>query len=262
MKAFTADHALPTHAARPHPDRLAVISGLATTPQPAAGLSLLGGFQLVYDGAPLALPVHAQRLLAFVALAGQTSRVLVAGTLWPDVAEPRALGNLRSTVWRLQRLCPSVLAVSRNLLTLSPSVSVDVRDCRVALALLANNLAEPTVTELSEGSFCGELLPGWYEEWVLRERDRLQHLRLQALEVAADQLLRHGRHAEAMTAALAAVRSDPLRESARRLILRIHVAEGNRVEAMRQFRSYRALLVSELGIEPSPHTWALLSASS
>ena len=74
-------------------------------------------------------------------------------------------------------------------------------------------------------------------------------------------MLRRGHYVEALDAALAAVRSDPLRESARRLILRIHLAEGNQVEALRHFHSYRALLAAELGIEPSPRTWALVSPS-
>lgn len=229
---------------------------------PTTRLVLLGGFQLVHEGAVLELPVHAQRLLAYLGLAEHSSRVLTAGTLWPDVREQRALGNLRSTVWRLQRICPSVVVASRNLLTLAPSVSVDVRECRAAVAHPGQQPTDHGAAELSQGSFCHELLPGWYEEWILVERDRLQHLRLQALEEAADLMLRRGRYGEALDAALAAVRSDPLRESARRLILRIHLAEGNQVEAVRHFHSYRALLATELGVEPSPRTWALVSPSS
>lgn len=228
---------------------------------PATGLSLLGGFRLVHDGVLLTLPMHAQRILAYVGLSTQASRVLTAGTLWPEVREERALGNLRSTVWRLQRICPSVMVASRSLLTLAPSVSLDVQQCQAAVALLAKKPIDPAVAELTRGHFCGELLPGWYDDWVLTERDQLQQLRLQALEGAADLLLQRECYAEALEAASAAVRTDPLRESARRLILRIHVAEGNHVEALRHFQSYRSLLVAELGIEPSPHTWALLSPS-
>jgi DNA-binding SARP family transcriptional activator len=230
--------------------------------QTSARLVLLGGFQLVYDGAPVALPVHAQRLLAYLALSEHSSRVLTAGTLWPDVREQRALGNLRSTVWRLQRICPSVVVASRNVLALSESVSVDVRECRAVVAHSGHKRSDRGAAELTQGSFCQELLPGWYEDWILSERDRLQHLRLQALEEAADLMLRRGRYVEALDAALAAVRSDPLRESARRLILRIHLAEGNQVEALRHFHSYRALLAAELGIEPSPRTWALVAPSN
>jgi DNA-binding SARP family transcriptional activator len=229
--------------------------------RPSSRLVLLGGFQLVHEGAVLALPVHAQRLLAYLALSEHPSRILTAGTLWPEVREQRALGNLRSTVWRLQRLCPSVAVASRNMLALAPSVAVDVHECRAAVGRSGHETSDRGAAELVQGSFCHELLPGWYDDWVLSERDRLQHLRLQALEEAADAMLRRGRHAEALDAALAAVRSDPLRESARRLILRIHLAEGNQVEALRHFHSYRALLATELGIEPSPRTWALVAPS-
>jgi DNA-binding SARP family transcriptional activator len=229
-----------------------------TTPEKTR-LLLLGGFQLLCDDALRPLPVHTQRLLAYLGLTERSSRVLAAGTLWPEVSEQRALGNLRSTVWRLQRTCPSVLVASRQQLALAPSVTVDARECRAVASHLTKKPTDPRVGELSTGRLCGELLPGWYDEWVLLERDRLHHLRLHALEEAADSLLGRGHYAEALDAALAAVHSDPLRESARRLMLRIHVAEGNRVEALRHFRSYRVLLAAELGIEPSPRTWALLS---
>jgi DNA-binding SARP family transcriptional activator len=258
----TFQQPLPMPSPAAQPDDSGGVRDPGRAAQPTTRLVLLGGFQLVHEGAVVELPVHAQRLLAYLGLAEHSSRVLTAGTLWPDVREQRALGNLRSTVWRLQRICPSVVVASRNVLTLSQSVAVDVRECRAAVAHRGQQPTDRGAAELSQGSFCHELLPGWYEDWILVERDRLQHLRLQALEEVADLMLRRGRYGEALDAALAAVRSDPLRESARRLILRIHLAEGNQVEAVRHFHSYRALLATELGIEPSPRTWALVAPAN
>jgi DNA-binding SARP family transcriptional activator len=97
----------------------------------------------------------------------------------------------------------------------------------------------------------GELLPGWYEDWVLLERDRLRQLRLHALEALADKLAAVGRHGEALQAAHAAVRLEPLRESARRAMVRIQLAQGNVAEALRTYESFRRYLVDELGVTPS-----------
>jgi DNA-binding SARP family transcriptional activator len=96
-----------------------------------------------------------------------------------------------------------------------------------------------------------EFLPGWYEDWVLTERERLRQMQLHVLEEVAVQLAARGYYAAAVDAGLAAVRHEPLRESAHRVVARIHLMEGNRVEALKQYRRYRELLAKNLGVQPS-----------
>jgi len=74
---------------------------------------------------------------------------------------------------------------------------------------------------------------------------------LHALENLARRLSAVGRHSDAIQAALAAIRLEPLRESAHRTLIEVHLAEGNRSEAHRQFQRCRRLLRDELGVEPS-----------
>ncbi|WP_231851838.1 AfsR/SARP family transcriptional regulator [Modestobacter italicus] len=104
----------------------------------------------------------------------------------------------------------------------------------------------------------GDLLPGWYDDWVLVERERLHQLRLHALEATAARLAVHGRHWEALQAAYAAVRAEPLRESAHRTIVRVHLAEGNLAEAARAYELFRSLVESELGVLPTPRMTRLV----
>ena len=47
-----------------------------------------------------------------------------------------------------------------------------------------------------------------------------------------------------------------------RTLIRAHLAEGNRVEALRQFALYGRLMRDELGLEPSPDVSALLGFSA
>ena len=105
------------------------------------------------------------------------------------------------------------------------------------------------VQELAAG---GDLLPGWYEDWVVMERERTRQMRLQALEVASELLTASGRHPEALVTALAAVEAEPLGESAHRAVIRAHAAVGNCWEALRQYRRYGELLARELQLVPSP----------
>jgi DNA-binding SARP family transcriptional activator len=108
------------------------------------------------------------------------------------------------------------------------------------------------MTDLECGTLTRDLLAGWYEDWVLIERERFRQLRLHALEAICERLVALGRFGEAVEAGLAAVAGEPLRESAHRALIQAYLAEGNPWEGVRQFRSYAQLLREELGAETSP----------
>jgi DNA-binding SARP family transcriptional activator len=87
---------------------------------------------------------------------------------------------------------------------------------------------------------------------VEAERDWFRELRLRALEVLSERFRVRGDHFHAHETALAAVRGDPLRESAHRRLIELHLADGNPAAALRQYTAYRSLLHAELGVNPSP----------
>jgi len=100
--------------------------------------------------------------------------------------------------------------------------------------------------------FVGDLLPDWYDDdWILLERERFRQLRLRALDALCARHLDAGRHGQALEAGLLSLAGEPLRESAHRALIRIHFAEGNTVEALRQYRLCRRVLHDQLGIEPT-----------
>ncbi len=101
-----------------------------------------------------------------------------------------------------------------------------------------------------------------HRDWVLVERERYRQLRMHALETLCIHLTSVARYAEAIEAGLAAVSSEPLRESAHRVLIHAHLAEGNRCEAIRQYDRYRALLEKELGLRPSAEIAGLLPEQS
>jgi DNA-binding SARP family transcriptional activator len=86
---------------------------------------------------------------------------------------------------------------------------------------------------------------------VLFERERFRQLRLRALDALCERLTRAGRLNEALEAGLLSVAGEPLRESAHRALMRLHLADGNTGEAVRQYRLYERLLREQVGIEPS-----------
>jgi DNA-binding SARP family transcriptional activator len=219
---------------------------------PALRLTLLGQFELRSDAHPVTLPPSAQRLTAFLALQQRDlPRPYVAATLWLDASEQRAAARLRSVLWRLHRPGTPVVEASSTHLRLSPLVRVDVQE----MLLQAHRLIDPSAGEqagdLSAAPLSGELLPGWYDDWVIFERERLRQLRLHALEALCDRLVGASQFGSAVEAGMTAVSAEPLRESAHHALIRAYLAEGNRAEAIRHFRRYRLLLREELGLDPS-----------
>jgi DNA-binding SARP family transcriptional activator len=232
---------------------------LDPAPARALGLALLKGFELTDDGERVAVPLSSQRLMAFLALNQRPlPRVYVAGTLWTDSSDEHSSGSLRSALWRLQRPGYKLLEVNGDHICLARQVEVDVRKVELVARRLMDGREAVTTDDVHTMTCGGELLPGWYDDWILVERERIRQLRLHALETMCMRLVQQQRLAEAILAGLSAVEGEPLRESAHRTLIKAYLAEGNCAEAVRQFRCYRELLHKELALEPSTELVALV----
>ncbi|MFG2052741.1 BTAD domain-containing putative transcriptional regulator [Micromonospora sp. NPDC048930] len=221
---------------------------------PRVSLHLLGGFRLLHDDVPVVVPRGLQRVIALIGLQPSATRSHLAGLLWPETSEERALSSLRTALWRLRQdpCCP--LLTDGDTVRLGDTVQLDVDELVEAAARVRDG-------EVPRAATTGrhDLLPGWYDDWVLLERERLRQLRLHMLEELAGNHLAAGRHGEALEAALEAMAAEPLRETPHRLVVRIHLAEGNAFEAVHAFYVYRDLLLRELRLEPSAAMCALLA---
>jgi DNA-binding SARP family transcriptional activator len=219
-----------------------------------AVLHLFTGPTVTVEGRRLAVPEGSKRLLGYVALhRRRIDRRQVAGALWPDGGDDRAAGNLRSALWRLRCAEIDVLNADKWSLGLHDGVAVDIRDVHAWAARLIDGTAGAEDLAVRPSWVDAlDLLPGWCEDWVLYERERLRQRTLHALESLSRRLTEAGRTADAVDAALLAVAAEPLRESAQRALIEAHIAEGNRAEALRTYDTYRGLLRRELDVDPSP----------
>jgi DNA-binding SARP family transcriptional activator len=225
-------------------------------PASTARLVMLGSFELSVDGRRLPLPTSGQRLVALLALRGPTRRSRVAGALWPDVDEQRALARLRTAVWRVSQVVPGLVVSPHGELGLQDLGPTDVsRLVEASRAVLAGERAPDGLEPVG---WDRELLPDWDEEWINPDRERLRQLRLHVLEVQAARLMAEGSYGLALDGALSVLRADPLRESAYRMVMQVHLQEGNVAEAWRTYGECETVLARELGVAPSVTTAAMV----
>jgi len=205
-----------------------------------------------------------QRLLAFLALRDRAvTRVAAAGTLWPDATQDHAFSSLRSALARLDEVTRDAVVSTPLDLSFAEGVAIDFREAQAIAHRLIDLDGAPATFDLSAAAVTAlstELLPDWYEDWVLVENEKWRQLRLHALEALATRLIEDGRLGEAVDAAVAAVKTEPLRESAQATLIRVHLAEHNQSEAINVYETYRDLLQTQLGIPPTPDLETLVSS--
>ncbi len=93
-----------------------------------------------------------------------------------------------------------------------------------------------------------------FEEWLTVQRERFHQQAMRLLNELADAHQQRGELEQAIELVRRQLALEPWLEDAHRRLMRLLVAVGRRSEALAQFRSCRALLASELGVEPGPAT--------
>ena len=219
-------------------------------------ICLLQRFDFQIGGESLgSLAAGSQRLLAFLALHSTTvARDTMAGTMWPDSSEQRAGISLRSALSRLDTVSRnSILSASAGL-SLVDTVTVDLREAQeIAGRLLkpSSQIEDDDLDAQAVKLLSSDVLPGWYDDWVVSEAEDWLMMRMNALEAQSAELLKRKRYAAAAGSARAAINAEPLRESATASLIRVHLAEGNQSDALRIFNRYRELLRKVLNLEPT-----------
>ncbi|MFK0114025.1 BTAD domain-containing putative transcriptional regulator [Streptomyces sp. NPDC091217] len=224
-------------------------------------LGLLSPFELICADRQVRLPLGAQRLLAYLAMQTDGAhRGAAAEQLWPDYPCHRAAANLRSALCQGRRMVgvPLIDCIGQRL-RLSPLVRVDLHRLRAAARHIVDGTGPPPDdSEALIDDLTRELLPGWPDDWLQLDRERWNQMRLYALERLAQRLMNSRQYLPALQAALAATAIDPIRETAQRIVMEVHLAEGNVASAVRCYQHYAKFLMHELEVSPSQQMTGLL----
>lgn len=241
----------------------------------ALEISLFGSIQVHRDGHEVKLTRTTQTLLAYLLLYRHRPhhRDTLANLLWDDRTEDRARSCLSTALWRLRCALESeeapadvyLITTSTGEIQFNPEsaywLDVAVFESQVnrALATTSQTLTDTEVGELQNALslYTGELMEGFYDDWVLWERERLRLLYVSGLMG----LMRHyrdlGAYDESLHCGRQILHLDPLREEIHREMMRLYLESGQRSLAVQQYETCRQILAAELNVVPMPETQAL-----
>lgn len=204
-------------------------------------------------------------LLAYLAYFSERAhpREVLIELLWPECNPTAGRHNLSMALSSLRNQLESpgvmpgtILQADRQQIGLNAAaVTTDVAVFNSALqaASQTTDRAEKIqwLTRALE-IYQAELLPGFYENWVLTERRVLAESHWQALQQITSELEATGAFERALEYAARAVAADPLREAGHYELMRLYQATGQPAAALRQYRELEQLLWQELEVKPSP----------
>ncbi len=224
-------------------------------------IRLLGTFDLRQAGKPIALSSRpAQSLFAYLSLNAGTAnrREKLAGMIWPDSSEETARNNLRHALWRVRTALKTASAVRfllTNDLTISFAKSSEYwLDTNEVEEISENANVQELTTALA--SYQGELLPGFYDEWVFLEREHLSALYEHHMARLMALLQVESRWLDILEWGERWIKIGRTPEPAYRALMLAHAAKGEMPKVATTYERCRKSL-GEYGIEPSEQTRVL-----
>jgi DNA-binding SARP family transcriptional activator len=221
-------------------------------------------------GVETRFPGRTGQLLAYLALFHQRahSRGRLAGIFWGEQREESARRCLSTALWRVRERLARVLPDPEELLVsdrfqvaFRPGrrIRVDVHLFEEAVGTFAHGTPLSTLAEAQEverglALYKAELLDGYFDDWVLRERERLRWLRLNGLAALVHFHRERDDVPKAIDLAQELLRYDPAQEIVLREIMILHVRAGQRALALEQYRTTARALARELDTEPMEET--------
>ena len=214
---------------------------------------------------PLPATLKAQSLLAYLMVQRDRpqGRDHLAELFWGDRPEHNARRSLATALWQIRRCLPGddFIVADAAEVRLNPHRAfwLDVTEFE-RLARTRTPPAQVSALQQAVALYRGGFLDGFYDDWVLSERYRLESLYGDVLAglMAAREAL--GEHEAVLDAALRLLDQDPLREDAHRAAMRAHCRLGQRHAALAQYGRCQQTLQAELGVEPMAETVALRQA--
>jgi len=217
----------------------------------------------------------AEELLVFLLLNRDQPhpREKLADILWGEISQDQVSNYLRKALWQLQSALDEFGLSKKNLLSVDAEwiqvnphfefwldVAIFEDAFKHTQGILGRDLddEQAQIIQRAVEIYRGELLDGWYQDWCLYERERLQHQYLAMLDKLMDYCEVHQQYEDGLLHGEKILRYDRAREHTHRRLMRLYYLSGDRTAALRQYRKCVETLREELDIEPAQRTRQLL----
>ena len=197
-------------------------------------------------------------------------RETLAEVNWGDNSAAHSKKYLRQALWQFQSVlnsqlstdCHPILIAEPDWLQLNPEAPLwlDVAEfeqaCILAQRKPANELSSYDFLYFKKAAnlYQGDLLEGWYEDWCLYERERLQNMCLTLYDKLMEYCELHNQYEDALAYGRQILRLDVAHERTHRRMVEIYYKSGERTEALRQYKRCVTALNDELGVQPARET--------
>jgi DNA-binding SARP family transcriptional activator/predicted ATPase len=223
----------------------------------------LGPLEIRSSGSPLPRPatLKSQSLLAYLALHRDQPqpRDRLVGLFWAERSDRKARRSLSTALWHIRRCLPAecLLVSDAHLVQFGRHANLwlDVEEFEAQVSR-----GDAAGLQSALALYRGDLLEGFYDDWILGERYRLEAIFIEALARLMAVHEAAGDYQAALGIAQRLLGHDPLREDAHRLAMRTYCHLGRRNAALEQYRRCREIVRAELGTEPMGETRALHQA--
>lgn len=214
-----------------------------------------------------------QELLSYLLVRRERShpREMLASLLWGDSSTDKSKKYLRQALWHLQAglethecKTPQLLLVEHDWVQLNfQSIWLDVAVFEQAFhatqGVSGKQLDRPKAEVLKDAVrlYRGDLLDGWYQDWCLFERERLQNMYLSMLDKLMDYCEQHHEYEAGQGYGTTILGYDRASERTYRRLMHLQYRAGDRTGALRQYERCIAALHEELGVKPERRTQSL-----
>ena len=240
-------------------------------------ISLFGRLQISWNGKVLTYleSRKVQELFSYLLIYRERPhpRELLSSLLWGDSLTAQSKKNLRQTLWQLQvelnalpkTLGKDLLIIEHDWIQLNPDITlwIDVSILEQAFKLVRDiagrDLDNQSAQRLHKALqvYQGDLLEGWYQDWCIFERERLQSMYLALLNKLMGHCEAHKKHDMGIAYGTRILRYDHAHERTHRRLMRLQYLAGDRTAALRQYKRCVGALDEELGVTPAKQTVAL-----
>lgn len=224
---------------------------------------LLRPFRVEQAGSLVHLPTRkAESLLAYLILHPSShSREKLATLFWGDSPDSAARGSLRKAINFIRsNLGRETIISNREVVQRNPDNPLycdAIEFADHASEFLSSQY--PDINRIDLNLYQDELLSGFYDEWILEEREHYHQLHIKVLLRAVETLPAQSDYDSAISYARRILVSDPTNEEAHQHLMFCQITLGDRNGAMQQYEACKQILQNELGVAPGSETRALYS---